>query len=101
MKRFYEVWYVKDEFFREAMFGQLKPTGDLEDTHVEVCEVEAENHEDVFRKMQAEYWSPNGEARPLIERLGLSHTSMSVGDVVYDAMNGKAWLVENFGWRQL
>jgi hypothetical protein len=32
--------------------------------------------------MQGEVWSPNGEARGLIEAKGLLHTSMSVGDVV-------------------
>jgi hypothetical protein len=34
--------------------------------------------------MQGEQWSPNGEARELIRSLGLSHASMSIGDVVED-----------------
>lgn len=32
--------------------------------------------------MQGENWSPNGEARSLIEEKGLIHTSMSMGDIV-------------------
>jgi len=40
--------------------------------------------DDVYSKMQGERWSPRGEARPLIKALGLSHTSMSVGDVILD-----------------
>jgi hypothetical protein len=32
--------------------------------------------------LQGEFWSPGGEARMLIERLGLEHTSMAVGDVI-------------------
>jgi hypothetical protein len=39
--------------------------------------------EEVFFLMQGEQWSPNGEARELIELLGLRHTSMSVGDLIH------------------
>ncbi|WP_137297215.1 hypothetical protein [Psychromonas sp. SP041] len=38
--------------------------------------------EEIFTMMQGEVWSPNGEARPIISKAGLSHTSMSVGDIV-------------------
>lgn len=37
---------------------------------------------EIFRYYQGENWSPEGEARDLIQGLGLNHTSMSVGDVV-------------------
>jgi len=66
-------------------------------THVVVHWVEAKGLEEVFMKMQADEWSPNGEARPLIEELGLHHTSMSVGDV---AMNedGCFYQCDMVGW---
>lgn len=38
--------------------------------------------ENIFRECQGEIWSPYGEARDLINALGLTHTSMSVGDVI-------------------
>jgi len=38
--------------------------------------------EALYRQMQGENWSPNGEARELIENKGLNHTSMRVGDVI-------------------
>jgi hypothetical protein len=50
--------------------------------------------------MQAENWSPNGEARPLLKRLGLTHTSMSVGDVIRDE-EGTYWECMDLGWRAL
>lgn len=36
----------------------------------------------VFVQMQAENWSRNGSARGIIQENGLSHTSMSVGDLI-------------------
>jgi len=44
--------------------------------------IHAEDMEEAFFKMQGENWSPNGEARSLIEYLELHHTSMSVGDLL-------------------
>ncbi len=37
---------------------------------------------DVYRKMQAEIWSPGGQQNEFIQSKGLHHTSMSVGDVI-------------------
>jgi hypothetical protein len=62
--------------------------------------VEANHLDEVFTKMQGEIWSPNGEARELIQSKGLSHTSMSVGDLVVDDQ-GIVQLVDNFGWKNL
>ena len=50
--------------------------------------------------MQGENWSPNGEARPLIAQLDLSHTSMSIGDVAVDEV-GIAHLVTACGFKPL
>ena len=49
--------------------------------------------------MQAEVWSPNGEARALVQSKGLGHTSMSVGDVA--VVDGKAFVVASFGFEPL
>jgi len=62
--------------------------------------VEAKDKEDLFHKMQGEVWSPNGEAREEIVKLGLSHTSMYVGDIALDE-EGKLWFVEAIGWSRL
>jgi hypothetical protein len=73
----------------------------MQSSHVRLCEVQADSLDDAWCQMQAERWSPNGEARPLLERLGLSHTSMSVGDVILDE-DGIHWecldLACGLGW---
>ena len=70
----------------------------MQSSHVRLCEVQADTLDDAWCQMQAERWSPNGEARPLLERLGLSHTSMSVGDVIQDE-DGIQWECLDLGWR--
>lgn len=56
--------------------------GDLGETHTLLGTVRSEEPEKLFHALQGEMWSPNGEARGLISSLGLSHTSMSVGDAI-------------------
>ena len=53
-----------------------------------------------YDSMQAEQWSPNGEAKILILKKGLTHTSMSVGDMLED-VTGTFWMVDNFGFIQI
>lgn len=61
-----------------------------------VGEVIAHDEEDVYQNMQGDFWSPTGEARPVIRELGLKHTSMSVGDVL--VCDGKARMVAPTGF---
>lgn len=99
----FDVWYMRPEFFREGTLGALPVYGALSATHVKVKTLElpgsAAQLEHVFHDMQAEVWSPNGEARALIESLGLSHTSMSVGDAV--VVDGQLFVVSNIGFKQI
>ena len=60
----------------------------------------ADNLDKAWWQMQAEHWSSNGEGKPLIERLGLSHTSMSVGDVIRDE-GGACWECLDLGWKRV
>lgn len=82
--------------------GQNLPTAArLADTHTLVREFEAKDLEDAFWSSQAEVWSPNAEARPLILRLGLKHTSMSVGDVVEIVDTGECFVVVSVGFKPI
>jgi len=69
-------------------------------THAFIRTIEAENKDAAYRQMQGCIWSPNGEARDLIRAAGVSHTSMSVGDVLIDQQN-RAWLCIPSGWREI
>ncbi len=94
----YRVYYAKSPRF---LSNPSLRRSNLGDTHVWLMDLEAENLEDVFQKMQGEVWSPNGEARELILGKGLCHTSMSVGDVVYDVEGDKYFEVGMIGFREI
>jgi hypothetical protein len=53
---------------------------------------------DIYLVMQGETWSPEGEARELILRSGLKHTSMSVGDLIEDPETGTIYEVAASGF---
>jgi hypothetical protein len=106
-KTSYRVYYMKPESFRMFILGGERPIrSDLDQTHAFLRHVEDVEQlgkaglEEVFRRMQGEFWSPNGEARNLILSKGLAHTSMSVGDVIEDA-NGTFWAVAPVGFVEI
>lgn len=102
MKRRWDIWYWKQAHAVEALTGQLKPSiEDLSDTHMFLTHLQACHLEDVFKFMQADIWSPKGEARSIIEALDVGHTSMSVGDVAHDVVNDEWWMCDALGWTQL
>jgi hypothetical protein len=63
--------------------------------------LQADNVEEVYWRMQGENWSPNGEMRGFIEMCGLSHTSMSVGDVIYSEEDNEFYSVSRDGFEIL
>ncbi len=93
----YNVYYIRSimPLWRYSIEAdvEFRPGG----THAFIRQVEADHLGEVYRQMQGFVWSPNGEARDLIEAAYVSHTSMSVGDVAVDA-DGRAWVCANRGW---
>ncbi len=55
--------------------------------------------EKIYMVMQGNNWSPNLEARDLIQGKGLRHTTMSIGDAF--KVGGKHYLVDNYGFKCL
>lgn len=104
----YRVLYMLPGFFRDGIMGRdwlvqrgmLPNIMNLEATHNFVKEIEAPDAEAAWMAMQAENWSPNGEARDLIKNAGLQHTSMSVGDILIDERN-KVWMADRFGFTEI
>lgn len=108
-----KIWYAKKE--RQAVTARMLfrgfftdddpdlkelPTREsLSKDYVLVGEIGEKELEVVFIAMQGEMWSPNGEAREMIEALGLGHTSLSVGDVI--EVDGVMWLVAPVGFKRL
>jgi hypothetical protein len=89
------VWYQTPTTFRVAAgIGLIsaQKKGLLEialgTTHKAICEFFISDHnapkilENVYTWMQSEVWSPKGEASDIIRAAGVSHTSISMGDIV-------------------
>jgi len=101
----FHVYYMKPDFWHTGIHGavflqkqgKLPSLEKLRDTHVFVKTIDVGQLSDVYREMQGEFWSPNGEARDTIEKAGLQHTSMCVGDIAIDQA-GNAYMVDNVGW---
>jgi hypothetical protein len=98
----YQVYYAhRPAYHPSGQLGTpLLTVPRLAHTHARVTTIEADSRAEAWLRMQAENWSPHGEARPLIERLGLTHTSMSVGDVLRDE-EGVYWECLDLGWRRI
>ena len=106
----YQIFYARQPTFHPsgAPGIQRLTAAAMQSSHVRlrgtaseaVCEIEADSLDHAWCQMQAERWSPNGEARPLLERLSLSHTSMSVDDVIRD-QDGTHWECLDLGWRPI
>ncbi len=103
-----EVWYMRPECFRShGSFGDKPDPKNLEATHIllgkvgsgpsDVIPLTPTDLEDLWVKLQGEFWSPNGEANAMIRALGLRHTSISVGDCFRFA-NGRVWRAEMMGF---
>ena len=92
----YSVFYRKSPTF---LPNEKLTVANLDQTHLHLKDLEAQDLEDVFYQMQGEIWSPQGEARELIRSKGLSHTSMSVGDVVYRHSDDVYYQVDFLGFR--
>jgi hypothetical protein len=90
-------------FFPQGIRGAIINPAKLAETHTCVRrEMEGPTLDLVFAGMQAEIWSPNGEARQHIEKLGLQHTSMSVGDIAVELDKPfHAYQAQMFGFRDL
>lgn len=99
-----QIWYWKEEFGRDMMMGydflkrnhKLPDPRNLEATHVLLGKVAEPDPENIFSSMQAEVWSPQGEAHSLISKLGVGHTSMSTGDIV--VIQNKVLMADRYGF---
>lgn len=100
-----QVWYWKN--IKHLMGykwckkkSKLPDPQNLAKTHVHLLNFTSDDLEKIYHSMQGEIWSPNGEARKLIESKKLAHTSMSVGDIVV-LDNGDVMMVDLGGFVKL
>lgn len=94
-----KIWYTK-EYFNPFGGEKDKITPEsMKKTHILLGQISETDLDKIFSMMQGERWSPNGEARNLIKGLGLTHTSMSVGDLIQ--VGRVIYLVDTIGFTEI
>lgn len=102
-----KIWYWKPEVASDYQMGYewLRDEGipvpdakTLSATHVRLGAIKEKDPGRVLELMQS--WSPSGEADSLVQGLGLSHTRMTVGDIIHLA-NGHLLMVDHDGFAEL
>jgi hypothetical protein len=96
--RIYAIYYQKNPDFMKRDSYEV---GKIDISHEYLGFMPAEGLEELYMKMQGDGWSPEGEARGLIEHLGLCYTSMSIGDVVFDCEDRCWYQCMMHGWEKL
>lgn len=86
-----EIWFMRPGQSRDLGMGSkfllkqalpLPSPDNLKGTHVLLGKIKEKDPNRIFALMQGENWSPNGEARNLVQRAGTDHTSMMQGDIL-------------------
>ncbi len=99
----FDIYFSKPEYRSDYMMGYeflvehtefLNRT--IAETHMYIGTIKANDLDDVYYKMQGDVYSPEGQARPFIESIGIRRTSMSVGDVIF--FNEEYYMVDNIGF---
>lgn len=97
-----EIWYAKNPDF--TAHDTFVLSGEKQ-THIQLGTIRWHPlWSKTFQHMQGEVWSPKGEANELIKKLGLKHTSMSVGDIIIlNNPNGvrAVYVCASIGWKRL
>lgn len=96
----YILFYVRREHFRNLNFGDVVPTlAKINETHVMVGAAQATDLEHLFERMNL--WEEDG--LPRLFRKGVTHQSMSVGDIARLEVDGqyKYWVCRPLGWEEI
>jgi len=94
------IWFSKTPSFKAVPFDVDLTR--LNKTHVLVGTIKSKDLDEVWGMMQGDFWSPEGQANTMINKLGLRHTSMSVGDIIaIDDQMGDTHMVTGAGFLKL
>lgn len=117
-----KIWYVSEngdlyhgDYIRDLSCGYKRYVKDnkaysdydvsnIDKTHVSIGEFTTNLCDDMdlnelYRTFQGEVWSPEGEARDLIDSVGAIHTSISIGDIIQ--VNEVFYVVDRNGFEIL
>lgn len=91
-----EIYYWKDALKYICGPKHSDVIENFKNDFVLLGKISGKNKEKIFDALQSFNWSPNGEAYEFIVSKNLSHTSMSVGDII--RIDGTYYLCESIGW---
>lgn len=103
------IYYTKPSYFQQLMLSNnFEKTKLLEritryniiDTHVTVAVIDVKSITEAYRKMQCDFWKIP-KSKNLTKILGLNHTSMAVGDIIFVPSTDEYLVVFDVGWRQI
>lgn len=98
----YNIWYTKRG---NTAFDANVDLNGLESTHVRVSEGHrAESLDEAYADHQADMWPTVRYERwgdLVCNRLGASHATMSVGDVIEEVESGAFYAVAHIGFKKL
>lgn len=72
-----QVWYRKSQTNTNKI-----NVNDLSRTHSMIGTLAETDPENIFNMMQSENWDTDNDAESMLDRLGVEHSSMTVGDVI-------------------
>jgi len=101
-----EIWYMKSEHFRDFIHGyddverfspeKIPTANNLENTHALLGTIAETDPEQIFHKLNN--WG-GSDVNEFLKGKGVSHTSMSVGDII--KLGNKALMVDRTGFKEL
>jgi len=95
-----QVAFIKAPNFFKFNSGDRVPSlATLEDTHSVIGSVLETDLDEIWRMLQQDVWSPNGEAEQMLFASEVAHSSMSNGDVVL--IDGHAWVCTEDGFVEI
>ena len=101
-----EIWYAKPDVFKYLIWGydelmknypdKMPDPNNLEKTHSLIGTIAETDPERIFDKLNT--WGGEEEYE-LLQRKGVHHTSMSIGDII--KMGNKILMVDGYGFKEL
>ncbi|MEZ9708594.1 hypothetical protein AB4254_07940 [Vibrio breoganii] len=107
----FEIYYSKPSFFNDAIMGHdfvckvhEHLTNDInkhiEYNYLKIGDIKAKlEPAAIFDLLQKAHWNPKGEANSLLANLGITRSSMTVGDIIKHKTSNQLYIVEPFGFK--
>jgi len=96
-----QIWFTKAKNFFCFNQGEMPIKETLCETHGFLGEILETDLDEIYRIMQEDVWSPNGDGQALLDWEEVAHASMCIGDVI--VIGSRAWVCSDCseGWKEI